>query len=247
MCNPPGKPGSAPSRARCPVLQRPGPLSPWFSPALVAKKECAEPRNVGLALGSVLNGCWGLSPQVIKEASSPAAGGMEAPTSPVMPCKMDLDKVMVSNRPDEVLHGAAAAKPGEWGAGGALSSQCCAGSLPILPAGLQGLWASPGTRRCPSPRREGRRADSGHRWGLHRVTLLTGCLLCSPHSGCHRRSTPRTQTVWQRVRPAPQQPAESLASMVRPLPPARRVVRCRGGQLCAPQLGSILSRQGGML
>ncbi|NWV62626.1 AF1L1 protein, partial [Malurus elegans] len=30
--------------------------------------------------------------QVIKEASSPAAGGMEAPTSPVMPCKMDLDK-----------------------------------------------------------------------------------------------------------------------------------------------------------
>uniref|UniRef100_A0A8C0BQ65 Actin filament-associated protein 1-like 1 n=1 Tax=Buteo japonicus TaxID=224669 RepID=A0A8C0BQ65_9AVES len=36
--------------------------------------------------------------KVIKEASSPAAGGMEAPTSPVMPCKMDLDKVMVSNR-----------------------------------------------------------------------------------------------------------------------------------------------------
>uniref|UniRef100_A0A8C5X7H9 Actin filament-associated protein 1-like 1 n=1 Tax=Malurus cyaneus samueli TaxID=2593467 RepID=A0A8C5X7H9_9PASS len=30
--------------------------------------------------------------KVIKEASSPAAGGMEAPTSPVMPCKMDLDK-----------------------------------------------------------------------------------------------------------------------------------------------------------
>ncbi|KAI1234246.1 Actin filament-associated protein 1-like 1 [Lamprotornis superbus] len=32
---------------------------------------------------------WG---DVIKEASSPAAGGMEAPTSPVMPCKMELDK-----------------------------------------------------------------------------------------------------------------------------------------------------------
>ncbi|KFP33544.1 Actin filament-associated protein 1-like 1, partial [Colius striatus] len=30
--------------------------------------------------------------KVIKEASSPATGGMEAPTSPVMPCKMDLDK-----------------------------------------------------------------------------------------------------------------------------------------------------------
>ncbi|XP_009089946.3 actin filament-associated protein 1-like 1 isoform X1 [Serinus canaria] len=30
--------------------------------------------------------------KVIKEASSPAAGGMEAPTSPVMPCKMELDK-----------------------------------------------------------------------------------------------------------------------------------------------------------
>ncbi|KFQ35446.1 Actin filament-associated protein 1-like 1, partial [Mesitornis unicolor] len=41
--------------------------------------------------------------KVIKEASSPAAGGMEAPTSPLMPCKMDLDKVMVSNRPAKVL------------------------------------------------------------------------------------------------------------------------------------------------
>ncbi|XP_027320672.1 actin filament-associated protein 1-like 1 isoform X1 [Anas platyrhynchos] len=30
--------------------------------------------------------------KVIKEASSPGVGGMEAPTSPVMPCKMDLDK-----------------------------------------------------------------------------------------------------------------------------------------------------------
>ncbi|XP_032559203.1 actin filament-associated protein 1-like 1 isoform X1 [Chiroxiphia lanceolata] len=30
--------------------------------------------------------------KVIKEASSPAASGIEAPTSPVMPCKMDLDK-----------------------------------------------------------------------------------------------------------------------------------------------------------
>ncbi|NWW08715.1 AF1L1 protein, partial [Oreocharis arfaki] len=30
--------------------------------------------------------------KVIKEASSPAAGGMEAPTSPAMPCKMELDK-----------------------------------------------------------------------------------------------------------------------------------------------------------
>ncbi|NWT60294.1 AF1L1 protein, partial [Erythrocercus mccallii] len=30
--------------------------------------------------------------KVIKEASGPAAGGMEAPTSPVMPCKMELDK-----------------------------------------------------------------------------------------------------------------------------------------------------------
>ncbi|XP_039934328.1 actin filament-associated protein 1-like 1 isoform X1 [Hirundo rustica] len=30
--------------------------------------------------------------KVIKEASSPAAGGLEAPTSPVMPCKLELDK-----------------------------------------------------------------------------------------------------------------------------------------------------------
>uniref|UniRef100_A0A8C0BP66 Actin filament-associated protein 1-like 1 n=1 Tax=Buteo japonicus TaxID=224669 RepID=A0A8C0BP66_9AVES len=58
--------------------------------------------------------------KVIKEASSPAAGGMEAPTSPVMPCKMDLDKVMVSNRPAEVLCGAAVAEAGERRAGGAL-------------------------------------------------------------------------------------------------------------------------------
>ncbi|KFP80667.1 Actin filament-associated protein 1-like 1, partial [Apaloderma vittatum] len=51
--------------------------------------------------------CWGLSLQVIKEASGPAA--REAPTSPVMPCKMDLDKVMDYNCPAEVLPEAAAA------------------------------------------------------------------------------------------------------------------------------------------
>lgn len=71
----------------------------WFSLALAVRWEHAEPGKVALALGSILSGFWGLSLQVIKEASSPAAGGMEAPTSPVMPCKMDLDKVMVSNRP----------------------------------------------------------------------------------------------------------------------------------------------------
>ncbi|KFR11649.1 Actin filament-associated protein 1-like 1, partial [Opisthocomus hoazin] len=52
--------------------------------------------------------------KVIKEASSPAAGGMEAPTSLVLPCKMDLDKVTVSNCPAEVLHGAAAIEPGDY-------------------------------------------------------------------------------------------------------------------------------------
>lgn len=109
---------SGPSRARCPVLQGPGPLSLRFSLALAAGQERAEPGKVALALGCVLSGCWGLSPQVIKEASSPAAGGMEAPTSPVMPCKMDLDKVMVSNCPAKVLHGAAAAQLGERGAQG---------------------------------------------------------------------------------------------------------------------------------
>uniref|UniRef100_A0A8D0FTA4 Actin filament-associated protein 1-like 1 n=1 Tax=Strix occidentalis caurina TaxID=311401 RepID=A0A8D0FTA4_STROC len=51
--------------------------------------------------------------KVIKEASSPAAGGIEAPTSPVLPCKMDLDKVMVSNRPAEVLLGYPVLLPGK--------------------------------------------------------------------------------------------------------------------------------------
>lgn len=85
--------------------------SQWFSLAVAARWEHAEP------LRSILSVCWGLSPQVIKEASSPATAGMEAPTSPVMPCKLDLDKVMVSNHLTEVLHGAAVAKTGECGAG----------------------------------------------------------------------------------------------------------------------------------
>lgn len=115
------------SRAHCPVLQRPGPVSPWFSLALVARWEQAEPGKVALALGSILSGSWGLSPQVIKEASSLAASGVEAPTSPVMPCKMDLDKVMVSNHLAKVLHGAAAAEPGEHSAGSSFpsSQQLC--------------------------------------------------------------------------------------------------------------------------
>lgn len=37
-----------------------------------------------------------LSLQVIKEASTAGTNGMEVPMSPVMPCKMDLDKVMFS-------------------------------------------------------------------------------------------------------------------------------------------------------
>ncbi|KFR05120.1 Actin filament-associated protein 1-like 1, partial [Nipponia nippon] len=65
--------------------------------------------------------------KVIKEASGLAAGGVEAPTSPVMPCKMDLDKVMVSNCPAEMLCGAAAAEPGECGARAAPSSWCWKG------------------------------------------------------------------------------------------------------------------------
>lgn len=71
---------------------------------------------------------------------------MEAPTSPAMPCKMDLDKVMVSNRPAEVLRGAAGAEHGAHGAQGALSSWChtrnlshpCSSSL-----GLMGFPTAP--------------------------------------------------------------------------------------------------------
>lgn len=76
----------------------------------------------------------GLSLQVIKEASSPAAGGMEAPTSPVLPCKMELDKVMVSKG----LCGAAGDKPGEQRAGGPQIPGAARGALPILTAALQG-------------------------------------------------------------------------------------------------------------
>lgn len=68
---------------------------------------------------------------------------MEAPTSPVMPCKMDLDKVC--NHSAEVLHEAAAAKSGECGAWGATSSCCCVWS-PFQPhsssVGLMGLRAT---------------------------------------------------------------------------------------------------------
>ena len=194
------------SSAHCPILQRPGPLSVWFSLALAARRECAEPGKVALALGSILSGFWGLSLQVIKEASSPAAGGMEAPTSPVMPCKMDLDKVMVSNRPAEVLCGAAVAEAGERRAGGALSSGCCMRSpshprstsvgLTGLPATGEGEQGSPGTGRHPSPAQDGPRADSGRCWRLCIGMLLTGCLFRSPCSGCHRRSTPPTRTAW---------------------------------------------------
>lgn len=154
---------------------------------------------------------------------------METPTSPVMPCKLDLDKVMVSNRSAEVLRQAAAANAGERGARGAPSSQCCARSPShhhSSSVGLRGLLSAGegGTGGCPSPAREGQRAHSGHCWGLRRGMLLTGCLLHSPHSGCRRRSTPLTRTVWRQERPAPPQPAESPVSTVWPLSPARQTV-----------------------
>lgn len=59
---------------------------------------------------------------------------MEAPTSPVMPCKMELDKVMVS----EGLRGAAVDKPGEHGAGGPQIPGATQETPPILTAALQG-------------------------------------------------------------------------------------------------------------
>jgi len=220
----------APSRARCPVLQRPGPLSSWFSPALVARRECAEPGEVALALGSILSGCLGLSPQVIKEASSPAAGGMEAPTSLVLPCKMDLDKVTVSNCPAEVLHGAAAIEPGEWEA--TELPVLHGGPFPSLQQVCRAYGATLALGGCASRTQEGQRADSGCHWGLHRGMLLTGCMLHSPCSGCHRRSTPPTRTAWRRVRPAPQQPAESPVSTVWHLSPARRALPPAGGAGC---------------
>uniref|UniRef100_A0A8D0KZA4 Actin filament-associated protein 1-like 1 n=1 Tax=Strix occidentalis caurina TaxID=311401 RepID=A0A8D0KZA4_STROC len=64
--------------------------------------------------------------KVIKEASSPAAGGIEAPTSPVLPCKMDLDKRLSQEKhtsdSDSVATGemgspAARREPGEHGKG----------------------------------------------------------------------------------------------------------------------------------
>ncbi|XP_057238927.1 actin filament-associated protein 1-like 1 [Malurus melanocephalus] len=61
------------------------PLGPGKAPEYItSRSECCC--SQGCDIGAVL--------QVIKEASSPAAGGMEAPTSPVMPCKMDLDKLV---------------------------------------------------------------------------------------------------------------------------------------------------------
>uniref|UniRef100_A0A663MRP0 Actin filament-associated protein 1-like 1 n=1 Tax=Athene cunicularia TaxID=194338 RepID=A0A663MRP0_ATHCN len=55
--------------------------------------------------------------KVIKEASSPTAGGIEAPTSPVLPCKMDLDKVMVLTALLTCCWGCCSRDWGTWGKG----------------------------------------------------------------------------------------------------------------------------------
>lgn len=151
--------------------------------------------------------------QVIKEASSPAAGGMEAPTSPVMPCKMELDKVMVSKGSVWINLGSTGLENPEFLCGAA------PGAFAILTAALQG-WEGEQELDIPALCR-------GMKGWQCLGDAADGILLS--HSGCPRRSTPRTRTVWPWVTPGPRPPAGSTASTVQslsPCPPSQL-------QLCA--------------